>query len=100
MRRALVPILMLAAAAVLLAVYNLGISDRSSQAPTATPEPTAISTPAVPQTPFAPATSLTMPSLGARAPDFTILSVGGDAITLSSYLGHSNVVLVFYRTGG
>ncbi|WP_188963515.1 peroxiredoxin [Deinococcus aquiradiocola] len=39
-----------------------------------------------------PRTALT----GQPAPDFTLPSSGGDPVTLSSYRGHKNVVLVFY----
>lgn len=35
------------------------------------------------------------PQLGQLAPDFTLPSTAGD-VTLSSYRGHKNVVLVFY----
>ena len=40
--------------------------------------------------------SLTAPQVGDLAPDFTLPSTGGEPVTLSSYRGHKNVVLVFY----
>jgi hypothetical protein len=41
-----------------------------------------------------------IPAIGDAAPDFTLPSADADAVTLSSYRGQRNVVLVFYRTGG
>lgn len=55
--------------------------------PTVAPPPTATARP-------------TAPAPGEPAPDFTLQSVWGEPITLSSYRGHNNVVLLFYRTGG
>lgn len=40
--------------------------------------------------------ALTAPQVGDLAPDFTLPSTGGEPVTLSSYRGHKNVVLVFY----
>ncbi|GAA4009453.1 peroxiredoxin [Deinococcus rubellus] len=40
--------------------------------------------------------SPTAPQVGDLAPDFTLPSTGGEPVTLSSYRGHKNVVLVFY----
>ncbi len=37
-----------------------------------------------------------MSLLGQPAPDFTLPSTSGEAVTLSSYRGHHHVVLVFY----
>jgi alkyl hydroperoxide reductase subunit AhpC len=37
-----------------------------------------------------------MSLLGQPAPDFTLPSSSGEAVTLSSYRGHNHVVLVFY----
>lgn len=34
---------------------------------------------------------------GIEAPDFTLESFGGESVTLSSYRGIKNIVLVFYR---
>jgi len=36
------------------------------------------------------------PSVGEQAPEFKLKGPGGQAISLSEYLGHKNVVLVFY----
>ena len=44
-----------------------------------------------------PATDLDRVTVGAPAPDFTLLSLGGDRHTLSDYRGRKEVVLVFYR---
>lgn len=44
-----------------------------------------------------------MPSIGDKAPDFTLPSHSGKPITLSSYEGDKNVVLsfhIFSFTGG
>jgi hypothetical protein len=35
--------------------------------------------------------------IGQMAPDFTLAALAGDPVTLSSFQGESNVVLVFYR---
>jgi cytochrome oxidase Cu insertion factor (SCO1/SenC/PrrC family) len=35
--------------------------------------------------------------VGMPAPDFTLESKDGDLVTLSSFRGHTNIVLVFYR---
>ena len=35
--------------------------------------------------------------VGASAPDFTLISKDKDPVTLSSFAGNKNVVLVFYR---
>jgi len=43
------------------------------------------------------ATDLEQVRVGNPAPDFTLASKDGDAITLSSFRGKTNVVLVFYR---
>jgi alkyl hydroperoxide reductase subunit AhpC len=37
-----------------------------------------------------------IPQLGQLAPNFTLPASTGDTVTLSSYRGHKNVVLVFY----
>jgi peroxiredoxin len=36
-------------------------------------------------------------AIGTAAPDFTLTKQGGGTLTLSSFRGHKNVVLVFYR---
>jgi cytochrome oxidase Cu insertion factor (SCO1/SenC/PrrC family) len=44
-----------------------------------------------------PPTDLTRVAVGAPAPDFTLESKDGAAVTLSSFRGRKDVVLVFYR---
>lgn len=47
--------------------------------------------------PTDPPTDLGRVKLGDPAPDFTLESLDGRRVTLSSYRGAKNVVLVFYR---
>lgn len=47
--------------------------------------------------PTHPPTDLERVKAGDRAPDFTLESLDGRRVTLSSYQGAKNVVLVFYR---
>ena len=47
--------------------------------------------------PTNPPTDLERVNVGDRAPDFTLESREGRPVTLSSYQGAKNVVLVFYR---
>jgi peroxiredoxin (alkyl hydroperoxide reductase subunit C) len=44
-----------------------------------------------------PATDLERVRVGDAAPDFSLVSLAGPTVTLSSYRGAQNVVLVFYR---
>jgi cytochrome oxidase Cu insertion factor (SCO1/SenC/PrrC family) len=44
-----------------------------------------------------PATDLERVKIGDKAPDFTLENADGKKITLSSYRGKKDVVLVFYR---
>ena len=44
-----------------------------------------------------PPTDLTRVAVGAPAPDFTLESKEGAVVTLSSFRGRKDVVLVFYR---
>lgn len=44
-----------------------------------------------------PPTDLDRVQVGDLAPDFTLVSLEGPPVTLSSYRGEKNVVLVFYR---
>ena len=44
-----------------------------------------------------PATDLERVQVGDLAPDFTLTSLAGPPVTLSSFRGDKNVVLVFYR---
>lgn len=47
--------------------------------------------------PTNPPTDLERVKVGEPAPDFTLESLDGRRVTLSSYQGSKNVVLVFYR---
>jgi cytochrome oxidase Cu insertion factor (SCO1/SenC/PrrC family) len=67
--------------------------------PATTADPTKNPSPTVAPPPTTTAGS-TAPATGEPAPDFTLQSVWGEPITLSTYRGHNNVVLLFYRTGG
>lgn len=44
-----------------------------------------------------PPTDLTRVAVGAPPPDFTLESKDGAAVTLSSFRGRKDIVLVFYR---
>ncbi len=44
-----------------------------------------------------PAIDLERVAVGMEAPDFSLRSLAGDAVTLSDYRGHQSVLLVFYR---
>jgi len=44
-----------------------------------------------------PSTDLDRVQVGDLAPDFTLASLAGPPVTLSSFRGAKNVVLVFYR---
>jgi hypothetical protein len=44
-----------------------------------------------------PATDLERVAVGSAAPDFSLQTLGGETVTLSSFRGAKNVVLVFYR---
>jgi cytochrome oxidase Cu insertion factor (SCO1/SenC/PrrC family) len=104
-KRALLPVMMIAAAALILGAYDLFGQDRS--APTPTPSATPVrsasaTTPAAPPPTAAPTheSGGSIPAIGSPAPDFSLNSASGDMVTLSSYRGQKNVVLLFYRTGG
>ena len=105
MRRVLIPILMLGLCALLLGGYKCLAPDAleiiSKATPILTPwlEPTANPSPTAPHPP-SPTTDSLIPAIGDQAPDFTLPSGQGDTITLSTYEGQKNIVLVFYRTGG
>jgi peroxiredoxin (alkyl hydroperoxide reductase subunit C) len=47
--------------------------------------------------PTDPPSDLDRVKVGDLAPDFTLEALDGRVVTLSSYRGHKNVVLVFYR---
>jgi len=104
-KRVVIPVLMLIVCAAILVTYNVAAVNRTSPTPTPTQTPGPIPTP----TPRSASTSTPsrseepgslIPAAGEPAPDFTLPSVGGDAVTLSDYRGQKNVVLLFYRTGG
>jgi hypothetical protein len=105
LKRVLIPVLMLAVCGAILGVYNFAVVDNStplvtpSTEPTSDPSPTARSNP-TPARPPTPSTDAAIPAIGDQAPDFILPSVWGDPVTLSSYRGQENIVLVFYRTGG
>ncbi len=44
-----------------------------------------------------PPTDTSRVAVGSEAPDFTLESLGGPAVTLSQFRGKQNVVLVYYR---
>ena len=104
-KRVVIPVLMLIVCAAILVTYNVAAVNRTSPTPTPAQTPQPLPTP-TPQSgsvsmpsPIEEQGSLT-PATGEPAPDFTLPSVGGDAVTLSDYRGQRNVVLLFYRTGG
>ncbi len=120
MKRVLLPILILGACALTLGGYGwqaLTDQEVASTAtviptpafePTANPSPTpshrssptANPSPTPSHRPSPTTSDSATPSVGEQAPDFTLRSVWGDMITLSSYEGQKNIVLLFYRTGG
>ncbi len=104
-KRVLIPILMLAVCAAVLVTYNLAAMSQPSPTPTSTRTPGVESMATVQggSTATPPSTQdlgAGIPAVGEPAPDFTLPSVWGDPVTLSSYRGEKNVVLLFYRTGG
>ena len=104
-KRVFVPIIMLAVCAGILVTYNLAAVSEPAPTPTPTRTPRAQSTATLQPGPAAtpqPTQDLgaDIPAVGELAPDFTLPSVWGDPVTLSSYRGQKNVVLLFYRTGG
>jgi len=120
MRTVLIRILMLAACTLMLGGYGCqaltdpGVASTATPDPTPPLEPTANPSPTPSHRPSptanpsptpshrpSPTTSdSAIPPIGEQAPDFTLPSVWGDMVTLSSYEGHKNIVLLFYRTGG
>lgn len=104
-KRVVIPVLMLIVCAAVLVTYNVAAVNRTSPTTTPTQTPRPLPTP-TPQSgsastpwPSEEPGSL-IPAAGEPAPDFTLPSVSGDAVTLSDYRGQKNVVLLFYRTGG
>ena len=105
MRRALIAILMICACLAILGACSPGDLNQPSPTvpgppePTTKPSPTAHSSP-TPTPRATPTTPSEILATGEQARDFSLPSVWGDTVTLSSYQGLKNVVLVFYRTGG
>lgn len=99
MRRALIPILMICACLAILGGCSPGDLNQPSPTVPGPPEPTAHSSP-TPTPRATPTTRSDIPATGEQARDFSLPSVWGDTVTLSSYQRLKNVVLVFYRTGG
>lgn len=90
---------MLGMCALVVGVYDVATVE--APGPTATPGDEPVLHPTATAHEIAsPSGSSVIPSTGQPAPDLTLPSVAGDMITLSSYQGQRNVVLVFYRTGG
>jgi hypothetical protein len=105
MKRASIPVLMLAACVLILGCYRLLTPSNPGPAATPTPALTSLPEPAVNPSPTTPSTSTSVaqssiPPTGEQAPDFTLPSGTGGTIALSGYKGQKNVVLLFYRTGG
>lgn len=106
MRTVLIRILMVAVCALMLGGYGCqaltdsGVSSTATPVPTPPLEPTANPSPTPSHRPSPTTSDSAIPPIGEQAPDFTLPSVWGDMVTLSSYEGHKNIVLLFYRTGG
>jgi cytochrome oxidase Cu insertion factor (SCO1/SenC/PrrC family) len=104
-KRVVIPVLMLMVCAAILVTYNVAAVNRTSPTPTPAhtprPIPTAAPRSASTATPWpSEEPGSLIPAAGEPAPDFTLPSMSGDAVTLSDYRGQKNVVLLFYRTGG
>ena len=87
------------AVALVLALSVLGACGSAAEPPTAAPEPTAPQATAAPATQDegqSTSTEATAPS-GKLAPTFELPNAAGETISLASYAGDRNVVLVFYR---
>ncbi len=106
MRRVLILVLVLVACALVLGTYGCqtptdqGVTSPVPPADTPTSEPTTNPSPTPAVSPSPTTAHSAIPVIGEQAPDFTLPSVWGDMVTLSSYQGQKNVVLLFYRTGG
>lgn len=99
MRRALIPILMICACLAILGGCSPGDLNQPPPTVPGPPEPTTKPSPTAHSSPT-PTTRSEIPATGEQARDFSLPSVWGDTVTLSSYQRLKNVVLVFYRTGG
>jgi cytochrome oxidase Cu insertion factor (SCO1/SenC/PrrC family) len=103
-KRVLAPVLMIAVCLVILASFKVAAVGEPTPSPTSapvqqsSPSPTPQrATTAAPTPPQESPSSI--PAIGETAPDFSLPSVSGEPVILSSYRGESNVVLLFYRTG-
>jgi len=96
-KRVMIPVLMLIVCAAILVTYKVAAVSTISATPTPTqtPRPVPTTTPPPAEQPV-----WVIPAAGEPAPDFTLPSVDGEAVTLSDYRGQKNIVLLFYRTGG
>ena len=87
-------------AALLMAVLALAACGAPAEPTEAEPSPTAEPATAVPATPAgnssSTATEYPQPQ-GKIAPGFTLPSAAGESVSLASFAGDRNVVLVFYR---
>lgn len=104
-KRVLTPVLMIAVCVVILASYKVAAVSKATPSPSPTPalQPSPARTPQPTTnatTPPAQESPSIVPQIGDTAPDFTLLSVWEETVALSSFRGHRNVVLLFYRTGG
>jgi cytochrome oxidase Cu insertion factor (SCO1/SenC/PrrC family) len=96
-KRVMIPVLMLIVCAAVLVTYKVAAVNTIPATPTPTQTPRSVPT-ATPGPAEEPGSLI--PAVGEPAPDFTLPSVEGGAVTLSDYRGQKNVVLLFYRTGG
>lgn len=105
LKRVPAPLVMIALSAVLL----VACKRTSTAVPPPSPSPfPAISTSPSPEvaatsntaTPPTAAAQAVVPSVGDPAPDFSLPTVWDETVSLEHYRGNTNVVLLFYRTGG
>ncbi len=103
-KRVLAPVLMIAVCLVILASFRLAAVSEPTPSPTSapvqpsSPSPTPQHATTAASTPLQKSAS-SIPAIGETAPDFSLPSVSGETVSLSSYRGDRNVVLLFYRTG-
>lgn len=81
---------------VALMVGVVGVAGCTAQQETANQEPEQVVLGPVDGHDLA-ATDLDRVQVGQAAPDFSLVSLAGPPVTLSSYQGMKNVILVFYR---
>ena len=80
------------ALAAALAIATLAACGGAAQPATDAPQPTASQATAAPA-----ATADTPPALLRAAPAFQLPDTSGETVSLDSYIGNKNVVVVFYR---